>query len=67
MSQEPHATPRPTERFKITEVRYSLPTMLEELKAERASSSFAMEQLDQHEIGKIFKAKATRAKSRSKK
>jgi hypothetical protein len=38
--------------------------MLEELKAERASASFAMEQLDQQEIGKIFKSKASRAKSK---
>jgi hypothetical protein len=38
--------------------------MLEELKAERASASFAMEQLDQQEIGKIFKSKSSRAKSK---
>jgi hypothetical protein len=51
-------------RTKIAEVKYSLPEMLEELKAERASASFAMEQLDQQEIGKIFKSKASRAKSK---
>jgi hypothetical protein len=44
----------------IGEVRYSLPQILHELKAERAASSFAMEKLDQHEIGKLFKAKTTR-------
>jgi hypothetical protein len=44
----------------IAEVRYSLPVMLQELKAERAASTFAMEKLDQHEIGKLFKAKPTR-------
>ena len=44
----------------IAEVRYSLPEMLAELKLERAASSFAMEKLDQKEIGKLFKAKATR-------
>lgn len=44
----------------IAEVRYSLPDMLSELKAERAASGFAMEKLDQHEIGKLFKAKAPR-------
>ena len=47
-------------RSQIAEVRYSLPHMLEELKAERAASSFAMERLDQHEIAKLFKAKTTR-------
>jgi hypothetical protein len=37
--------------------------MLEELKAERAAASFAMEQLDQQEIGKLFKTKS-RGKSK---
>ena len=53
---------QPLVRTKLAEVRYSLPDILEELKAERASASFAMEQLDQKEIGKIFKSKASRAK-----
>ena len=50
-------------RIKISEVKYPMPEMLEELKAERAAASFAMEQLDQQEIGKIFKTKS-RAKSK---
>jgi hypothetical protein len=41
----------------LTEVKYSLPEMLAELEAERGSASFAMEKLDQTEIGKLFKAK----------
>jgi hypothetical protein len=49
----------------IGEVKYSLPQMLEELKVERAAGTFAMEKLDQNEIGKLFKAKPTRrAKSK---
>ena len=44
----------------IAEVKYSLPEMLQELKAERAASTFAMERLDQHEIGKLFKSRKTR-------
>jgi len=55
---------QPPNRIKLSEVKYSLPEMLEELKAERASASFAMEQLDQQEIGKIFKSKSSRAKSK---
>ena len=51
-------------RIKIAEVKYALPDMLEELKAERAAASFAMEQLNQQEIGKIFKTKASRGKSK---
>jgi hypothetical protein len=44
----------------LAEVRYSLPQMLDELKLERTASTFAMEKLDQNEIGKLFKAKASR-------
>jgi hypothetical protein len=44
----------------IAEVKYSLPQILLELKAERSASTFAMEKLDQTEIGKLFKAKPTR-------
>ncbi|HVU32314.1 MAG TPA: hypothetical protein VHE61_02695 [Opitutaceae bacterium] len=44
----------------VKEVRYSLPMLLEELKAERAVGAFASEKLDQTEIGKLFKAKAPR-------
>ncbi len=51
-------------RTGIAEVRYSLPDMLEELKTERAASTFAMEKLDQQEIGKLFKARNTRGKSK---
>ena len=65
MSDSPDLSPRPTlpGRIKISEVKYSLPEMLEELKAERSASSFAMEQLDQQEIGKLFKSKS-RGKSK---
>jgi hypothetical protein len=62
MNTAPDTRPAPPIRIKISEVKYSLPEMLEELKDERASGSFAMEQLDQGEIAKIFKTK-TRAKS----
>lgn len=44
------------------EVRYSLVGLLKELKAERASATFAMERLDQHEIKKLFKPKTPRAR-----
>lgn len=46
--------------MQLAEVRYSLPQMLAELKLERTSGVFAMEKLDQNEIGKLFKAKASR-------
>jgi hypothetical protein len=50
----------------LTEVKYSLPEMLAELDAERGSASFAMEKLDQNEIGKLFKSKKpTRVKPKS--
>ena len=59
----PDSNPRAPVRIKISEVKYPMPEMLDELKAERAAASFAMEQLDQQEIGKIFKTKS-RAKSK---
>ncbi|MGA2015934.1 MAG: hypothetical protein ABSH26_03205 [Opitutaceae bacterium] len=50
----------------LTEVKYSLPEMLQELDAERGSASFAMEKLDQGEITKLFKSKKpARAKPKS--
>jgi DNA-binding transcriptional regulator GbsR (MarR family) len=61
----PEDLPRPASPLiKIAEVRYSMPDMLEELKVERSASSFSMEKLDQHEIGKLFKSRGTRAKSK---
>jgi hypothetical protein len=44
----------------VAEVRYSLPDLLRELTLERAAGTFAMEKLDQVEIGKLFKTKAQR-------
>ena len=56
----PDPDPLPPPSFVLTEVKYSLPEMLRELKAERAQGVFAMEKLDQSEIGKLFKAKIPR-------
>jgi hypothetical protein len=42
----------------LSEVKYSLPELLAEIEAEKGGSvSFAMEKLDQAEIGKLFKPK----------
>ena len=50
----------------LREVKYSLPDLLAEIEAERGSASFAMEKLDQAEIGKLFKTKkVTRVKPKS--
>ena len=50
----------------LSEVKYSLPEMLEEIKLERTADSFAMEKLDHLEINKLFKAKPKRrAKSKT--
>jgi hypothetical protein len=64
MSAAQESKARSVPSYRIAEVRYSLPDILEELKAERASGGFAMEKLDQNEIGKMFKAKASRGKSK---
>jgi hypothetical protein len=50
----------------LTEVKYSLPEMLNELKAERVLGSFATEKIDQAEIGKFFKPKTTPRRVKSK-
>ena len=49
----------------IAEVRFSLPQLMEEIKAERAARTFAMERLDQGEIGKLFKARSARGKNKN--
>ncbi len=49
--------PKAPKSAMLAEVKYSLPEMLAELEAERGSASFAMEKLDQAEIGKLFKSK----------
>ena len=59
MSQPPNSELTPS-AFAPMEVKYSLPDLLRELKVERAAGTFAMEKLDQNEIGKLFKAKAPR-------
>jgi len=49
----------------VVGVRYSLPAMLAETKTERQVGAYAMEKLDQQEIGRIFKPqKRRRAKSK---
>lgn len=46
--------PAPASTSGLTEVRYSLPELLRELAQERSSQAFAMEKLEQAEIGKLF-------------
>jgi hypothetical protein len=57
-------SPTPAAPSALREVKYSLAEILAEIQAERATSAFAMEKLDQQDIKKLFKAKATRAKSK---
>jgi hypothetical protein len=55
----PQAAGAPAKPAVLAEVRYSLPDLLAEIAAEKGSASFAMEKLDQAEIGKLFKVKKT--------
>jgi hypothetical protein len=55
--EPPEDAPAAPKSAMLAEVKYSLPEMLAELEAERGSASFAMEKLDQAEIGKLFKSK----------
>jgi hypothetical protein len=66
MAPDENTRPEAPKTGMLAEVRYSLPDMLAELEAERGSASFAMEKLDQSEIGKLFKTKKPiRAKPKS--
>jgi hypothetical protein len=51
----------------LSEVRYSLPQLLREVKLERDSPVFAMEKLEQVEIAKLFlKNRPRRARKTAK-
>ena len=54
--------PSPPTPPALAEVKYSLASLLEEIEVERNTSSFAMERLDQHEIGRLFKTRNPRGK-----
>ena len=57
MADTDSSSPTPASKVTLTEVKYSLPDLLAEIEAEKGSASFAMEKLDQAEIGKLFKTK----------
>lgn len=64
LSQAPFAASAAGVADMVQGVRYSLPVMLAEIKAERFQGAYAMEKLDQKEIGKMFQPqKRRRAKS----
>lgn len=50
----------------VGEVRYPLSQLLAELEGERAAGGFAMEKLDQTEIGKLFKARSSARRAKRK-
>ncbi len=52
--------PSQADAFHLNGVRYSLPQLLREVKLEREAPAFAMEKLDQVEIGKLFSKKRPR-------
>lgn len=66
MSASPKSSASAPNVSPVGEIKYSLPDMLAELKIERATGSFAMEKLDQLEIGKLFTAKNLRRRAKSK-
>jgi hypothetical protein len=61
------SAPEPASPLIVGEVRYSLPQLLKELEIERAAGSFAMEKLDQVEIGKLFKSRTPPRRVKPKK
>ncbi|MFZ5493863.1 MAG: hypothetical protein ACOZE5_00815 [Verrucomicrobiota bacterium] len=57
--------PTPPAGHGITEVRYSLPELLREVKLERDAPAFAMEKLEQVEIAKLFQKNRPRRAPRT--
>jgi hypothetical protein len=57
----------PAPAYGLTEVRYSLPQLLREVKLERDAPGFAMEKLEQVEIAKMFKTNRPRRANKSRK
>ena len=49
----------------FVEVRYSLPTLLQEVKRDRMSGTFAMEKLDQPTINVLFEHQRSRRDANS--
>lgn len=59
MPSAPQPDPAP-KSFGFPEVRYSLPELLRDIEVEREAPAFAMEQLDQSDITRVFKKRARR-------
>lgn len=64
MSQDPALPPTPAAHG-ISEVRYSLPELLREVKLERDAPAFAMEKLEGVEIAKLFQKNRPRRAHKS--
>lgn len=60
-------TENSSDAFSLNGVRYSLPQLLREVKLEREAPAFAMEKLDQVEIGKLFSKKRPRRAPKAEK
>lgn len=58
--QDPPVNDEQPDIIGLAEVRYSLPELLAELRLERTTGSFAMERLNQFEIGKLFQNRQKR-------
>jgi hypothetical protein len=63
--EEPAAQPDAESDSKspFTEIRYSMPALLREVKRDRASTAFAMEKLDQAAITTLFEQQRARRDS----
>jgi hypothetical protein len=59
----PRSEPESESKSPFTEIRYSMPTLLSEVKRDRASTAFAMEKLDQGAINTLFEQQRARRDS----
>ncbi len=60
------AEPESDSQSPFSEIRYSLPALLREVKRDRASTAFAMEKLDQAAITSLFEQQRARRDSSPK-
>jgi hypothetical protein len=63
MAQAEQPDPEPDTKSPFTEIRYSMPVLLREVKRDRSSTAFAMEKLDQAAITTLFEQQRARRDS----
>jgi hypothetical protein len=64
-AEDPSPKPEAESTSPFSEVKYSLPELLQDVKLDRSSSLFSMEKLDQDTISRLFEQHNLRRASKS--